>query len=435
MLTLNIQEDGKIEFSGRSMQITKEKNQLLAPFGKMISNVGIVCKLLPTEEQRQNIAQQIGNARFLKNRYLKDRNTYYKETEKKLTVAEYKKEYLPAIKEENPFLYLSDKYALESALERVETAYKNFFEGRKRGDKVGFPKNASKYKPNGNSYKTKNSNNAIELLTIDGLPYLKIPKVGKVRFVMPSGYTMESMLGPNSRITSATIKRANNLITASLCIESIVDIAEHLREVDLKQIISSDLGIKNFAVYGNTEYTETVENPRFIKIHAKRIRRLNKSLSRKKKGSNNWKKTKAKLSKEYRKIKNQRRDFHHQVSRKIVNQCDVFACEDLNIKGMVKNRRLAKEIASVGWGQFLTYVQYKLERKGGIFIKVDRFYASSQLCNNCGYKNADVKNLKVRKWTCPECGTVHDRDENAKNNLLKKATEILEADYNIQVVA
>jgi putative transposase len=271
-------------------------------------------------------------------------------------------------------------------------------------------------------------------MLIDNLPYIKIPKVGKVRFILPFGQTINSILPNNTRITSATIRRFNGEYTISLQLERIVDKPEQLVEINKTDVWASDMGIKDFAIYGNYGFTKKEPNPRFIKLHEKRLRRLQKSLSRKKLRSKNWVKAKAKVAKEQRKIKNQRKDFHHKLSRKIVDNCNVFICEDLNIQGMVKNHKLAKSIVSVGWGQFLNFVKYKLERKGGLFIKVNRFYASSKLCNKCGYKKEDLT-LKDRQWVCPECGTDHDRDENSKFNLIDEGLRILETEYGIKIAA
>ena len=204
-------------------------------------------------------------------------------------------------------------------------------------------------------------------------------------------------------------------------------------EVNKTDIFACDMGIRNFGIYGNYDFTKEVNNPRFIKIHEKRLRRLQQSLSRKKLRSKNWYKAKLKIAKEQRKIKNQRKDFHHKLSRTIVNNCKVFICEDLNIKGMLKNRKLAKQITSVGWGQFLNYVKYKIEREGGLFIKVDRYFASSKLCHECSYKKEDLE-LTDRRWICPKCGTTHDRDENAKFNLLNKGINLLATDYDVKII-
>ena len=433
MLTLEV-NNGEFIFHGRSMQITKEKNALLAPYGKILFSYGKVLRLLPTEVETQNINQQIGNARFVRNSYLNERNKIYETSKTTLTVADYKKNYLPKLKEDNPFLYLSDKFALESAVERVDDAYNHFFDNLKNGRKAGFPKMASKFKPNGNSYTTKFTNNNIGLYIIDGLPYIKLPKLGKMRFVLPVGETIDSIFPRGTKITSATIRRSNDIYTVSLQLEQIIDKPENLLEIHKTDVYAMDMGIKDFGIYGNCEFTEKELNPRWIKIHEKRLRRYQKSLSRKVKGSKNYEKAKVKITHEHRKIKNQRRDFHHKLSRKIVNECKVFICEDLNIKGMVKNRHLSKEISSVGWGQFLNFVKYKLERKGGIFVQVGRFYASSKTCSHCGHKN-DELTLKDRYWTCPQCGTHLDRDENAKDNMIEEGIRILETDHNILVIA
>ena len=387
MLTLEI-INNKYIFHGRSFTITKDKNTLLEPYGKMLFNYGIILSLLPNEKQTININQQIGNARFVRNNYLSERKNLYETSKETLFVSDYKKNFLPKLKEENGFLKLSDKFALESAIEHVDDAYNHFFENIKNGKKAGFPKFVDKYKESGNSYTTKYTNNNIELLMIDKLPYVKIPKVGKVRFVLPKGKTLQDIQPKNTNITSATIKRNKDTYTISLQMEAIVDKPIPITTVHVKNIIASDMGIKDFAIYGNKDYTE--------------------------------------------KVKNQRKYFHHKLSKEIVNKCDVFICEDLNIKGMIKNHKLAKAIASVGWGQFLTFVKYKMEKKGGIFLQVDRFFASSKLCNHCGYKNVNLE-LNNREWTCPICGVHHDRDANAKNNLFDEGISILSLN-NILVI-
>ena len=429
-MTLEIVENNGVKefvFHGRSYEPTKEKNQLLAPYGKMIFNCGVVLNLIPTDTQFTDFNQQIGNARVVRNNYLEKRNEMYKDNKAILSVSDYKKNYLPSLKEEKPYLKLSDKFALESAVERVDDAYQHMYDNIKKGKKgkqIGFPKFATKYKPSGNSYTTKFTNNNIELLMENNLPYIKLPKIGKVRFVLPQNQTINTILPFNGRITSATIKKCGSTYTVSLQVEGIIDIPEKMAQVNINDIVAIDMGIKDFGIFGNKDFATKIKNPRFMKVHEKRIRKLNKSLARKKKGSKNWQKAKAKLAKEHRKLKNQRRDFHHKWSRILVDHYDVFICEDLNIKGLVKNHKLAKEISSCGWGQFLNYVKYKMERKGGIFIKIDRFYPSSKTCGVCGYKN-DELTLKDRYWKCPACGTLHDRDVNAKNTILDEGLRIL----------
>ena len=255
--------------------------------------------------------------------------------------------------------------------------------------------------------------------------------MGLVRVIVPLGKTLEDLIPINTRITSATIKRSSSNVTKNIVytisfqLEIIIDKITPITMIEKSSIWASDMGLKDFAIYGNINETFKQENPHFIKTHKKRLRRLQKSLSRKQfnikthKGSKYYYKAKDKISKEHRKIRNQRKDLHHKLSSKIVKECNVFICEDLNIQGMVKNKHLAKEISSVGWGQFLNFVKYKLERKGGYFLKVNRLFPTSKLCNECGFKNTNLT-LKDRQWVCPNCGTIHDRDENAKNNLIEE---------------
>lgn len=420
------EENGIFQFSGRSYNITKDKNAALEPYGKIVHNYGIVLELLPDEKQKEDIHQQIGNARFVRNRYLYDRNAYYSENKKTLSVSAYKKDHLPRLKEEFPFLKLSDKFALEAALEHVNRAFQNFFDKR-----TGFPKSASRWKPSGNQYTTKFTNNNIAVLEKDGLPYLKLPKLGSIRFILPKKRSLDSIVPKGTSILSASIKRKGDHYTASLQLETVITKPETVSGVYIRNILAADIGIKSFMVIGGLDETEAVANPRWIRIHEKRLRRLQKSLSRKQydakthTGSNNWLKAKRRVAAEYRKLTNQRKDYQHKLSRAVADACDVFVCEDLNIRGMLKNHRLSKEISSAGWGQFLTFVKYKMERMGKHFLQVDRWFPSSQRCSCCGYKNPEVKDLKVREWMCPCCGAVHDRDANAKDNIAGEGIRIL----------
>lgn len=413
-------------FSGRARDITKAKNKALEPYGCIVHDYGIVLELLPDEEQKQNLIQQIGNARFVRNRYRNDRIDYYREHKKTLTVTDYKASCLPGLKEEFEFLKLSDKFALESAIEIVDSAYQNFFAGRAK-----FPKSASKWKPNGNSYTTKYTNDNIRLETIGGLPYIRLPKVGSVRFVLPKKMEPADILPKGTSILSATVKRKGDRFTVSLKLESVIEDPGKMMQMSVSEIMAADMGLKVYAVIGGAGWEEEIPNPRWIRVHRKRLRRLQQSLSRKQydkethTGSKNWEKAKKRVAAEQQKIANQRNDFQHKLSRRIADSCSAFCCEDLNIKGMVKNRKLAKEISSAAWGQFLRMVKYKLERQGKHFIQVSRWFPSSQTCSGCGYKNPEVRDLGVRIWKCPECGKLHDRDINAKDNILEEGIRLL----------
>ena len=435
-VTAEQQADGTFEFHGGKggFNIIKQKNKALEPYGKCIHNYGVLLELIPGDKQSA-INQQIGNARVVHNDYLSKREEYYKETKKALTVSQYKKEYLPALKKEKEYLNNTDKFVYENACRNVDDAYNRFFKGLS-----GFPKYASKTKPNGNSFTTNFTNNNIELKMIDGIPYVKLPKVGCVRFILPKGKILTDIQPHGVSIKAATVSRElNGSYRIALRMESVIDKPVFLTVINAREIISVDLGLKEFGVFGNLEEPIHVPNPRWIQVHTKRLRRFQQSLSRKQydhkthTGSKNWEKARAKIAKEQRKIADQRRDFHHKLSRAITDNCVAFICEDLAVKNMMKNRHLSKSIASVGWSQFLTMVQYKMERAGKYFRKISRWYPSSQTCGCCGYKNTDVKDLGVRKWIYPKCGTWHDRDINAQQNIYKIGAKILQ-DEGIQIV-
>ena len=435
-VTAEQQADGTFEFHGGKggFNIIKQKNKALEPYGKCIHNYGVLLELIPGDKQSA-INQQIGNARVVHNDYLSKREEYYKETKKTLTVLQYKKEYLPALKKEKEYLNDTDKFVYENACRNVDDAYNRFFKGLS-----GFPKYVSRTKPNGNSFTTNFTNNNIELKMIDGIPYVKLPKVGCVRFILPKGKILTDIQPHGVSIKAATVSRElNGSYRIALRMESVIDKPVFLTVINAREIISVDLGLKEFGVFGNLEEPIPVPNPRWIQVHTKRLRRFQQSLSRKQydhkthTGSKNWEKARAKVAKEQRKIADQRRDFHHKLSRAITDNCVAFICEDLAVKNMMKNRHLSKSIASVGWSQFLTMVQYKMERAGKYFRKISRWYPSSQTCGCCGYKNTDVKDLGVRKWICPKCGTWHDRDINAQQNIYKIGAKILQGE-GIQIV-
>ena len=435
-VTAEQQTDGTFEFRGGKggFNIIKQKNKALEPYGKCIYNYGVLLELIP-EGKQAAINQQIGNARVVHNDYLSKREEYYKETKKTLTVLQYKKEYLPALKKEKEYLNNTDKFVYENACRNVDDAYNRFFKGLS-----GFPKYASRTKPNGNSFTTNFTNNNIELKMTDGIPYVKLPKIGNVRFILPKGKTLNDIQPHGVSIKAATVsKEPDGSYRIALRMESVIDKPVFPTVINAREIISVDLGLKEFGVFGNLEESIPVPNPRWIKIHAKRLRRFQQSLSRKQydhkthTGSKNWEKARAKIAREQRKITDQRRDFHHKLSRAITDNYAAFICEDLAVKNMMKNRHLAKSIASVGWSQFLTMVQYKMERAGKYFRKINRWFPSSQTCGCCGYKNTDVKDLSVRKWKCPKCGAWHDRDVNAQQNIYKIGAKILQ-DEGIQIV-
>ena len=435
-VTAKQQPDGTFKFCGGKggFNITKQKNKALEPYGKCIHNYGVLLELIPGDKQSA-INQQIGNARVVHNDYLSKREEYYKETKKTLTVLQYKKEYLPALKKEKEYLNDTDKFVYENACRNVDDAYNRFFNGLS-----GFPKYASKTKSNGNSFTTNITNNNLELKMIDGIPYVKHPGVVCGGFGGRGGRGRAGGRRRGGAVKAATVSmEPDGSYRIALRMESVIDKPVFPTVINAREIISVDLGLKEFGVFGNLEESIPVPNPRWIQVHEKRLRRFQQSLSRKQydhkthTGSKNWEKARVKVAKEQRKIADQRRDFHHKLSRAITDNCVAFICEDLAVKIIMKSRQLSKSIASVGWSQFLTMVQYKMERAGKYFRKISRWYPSSQTCGCCGYKNTDVKDLGVRKWICPKCGTWHDRDINAQQNIYKIGAKMLQ-DEGIQII-
>ena len=363
-------------------------------------------RLYPTAPQTEKIDQNIGCARLVYNLMLDAKIKHHEQHKETLYVTPAK------FKEDYPFLKDADSLALSNAQLNLEKAFNAFFK-----KKTGYPKFKSKHKCRW-SYTTNSQRNKTnpekDSIRFDG-NRIKLPKVGYVKIVEHR---------PHEGIIKSVVvskERSGEYYASVLCE---IEQPKSLPVTD--KVVGIDLGLHDIIVCSDGE---RVEAPKHFRKSEQRLAKRQRAFSRTQKGSKGHEKARLKVARCHQKIKNQRNDFLQKLSTKLIRENQAICLEDLSVKGMERNKKLAKSVMDASFSKFVSMLEYKAEWYGREIIKIDRFYPSTQLCSGCGYKNESVKGLhglKVREWICPECGEVHDRDLNAARNILKEGLKSIE---------
>ena len=365
-------------------------------------------RIYPNKKQEEQIQKTFGCCRFVYNQTLSYRKEIYETNGKSMSKYDCICYVCKVLKKQYEWLKDVDKWALENSVKNMDTAYQNFF-----NRKTGFPKFKEKrytkksYTTNCDKCGSGEKYN-IEIDTIKGM--IKIPKVKWVKAKISRIF--------DGKIKSATISQ----VPSGKYFVSVLVEEKQEERIKLNKKIGIDLGIKDLVI---TSDGEKYDNPKIIKIYEKKLAKEQKRLCKKNKGSKNWEKQRIKIARIYEKIHNSRIDNLHKISHKLINENQVIVVEDLNVKEMFQNKKIAKILGDISISKFINMLEYKARWYGRKLIRIGRYYPSSQLCSNCGYQNKEAKDLSIRSWECPKCNHLHNRDYNAANNILWHGIEML----------
>ena len=352
-------------------------------------NIAYKFRIYPNKVQEEMFSKTFGCTRFIYNKMLEDKCKYYELYNKTYhnTPAMYKGEF--------EFLKEVDSLALSNVQLELNKAFQNFFQKR-----CNYPKYKSK-KHSRLSYTTNNQNGTIKL--VNG--YIKLPKIGLVKV------NVHRSIPNNFILKSATISKTKS---SKYYVSILFEYEKQIPNIIPSSFIGLDYSMNELYV---DSLGRTAEYPKFYRKSLEKLKKEQRKLSKMKIGSNNYKKQTHKISVIYEHITNQRNDFLHKVSKRLVDSYDAIAIEDLNMKSLSQCLKFGKSVLDNAWGRFTNMLEYKLRLLGKKLIKIDKFYASTQICNICGYKNEETKDLSVRTWKCPKCNTIHDRDYNSAINI------------------
>ena len=361
-------------------------------------------RIYPNREQERFLKKSCGVARFAYNWGLAEWQNQYKNGGKPNRF-NLDKQFNSIKKQEFPFVCEVSKCCSQIAFVNLGKAFKNFFDRRAK-----YPK----FKKKGihDSFGLDNLN-----FHVDG-KHIKLAKMSPMRMAEPLRF--------DGKIMSGTISRVADKWYISIAVE----IRRDLTLPKTGKFVGVDLGVKDIAI---TSDGCKFANPRWIHKSEKKLKRLNRELSRRHSTSKRRERTRLRLARQHDRVANQRKDWLHKITTYLVRKYDVIALEDLNVRGMVKNHNLAKAIANVSFGEFNRQIEYKSQMYGKQIHRVDRFFPSSKTCSNCGCVQEKMP-LHVREWTCPDCGAHHDRDINAATNLLRQVMPEVTHEERLMVV-